>query len=225
MSDYLSAEYSKDRRPYTAYPEKLCAWLFRTFRMKAGMKMLEAGCGRGEFLSHFKNLGLEVCGIDASPAAAEYVHGIPVSICDIEKERIPFDDESFDIVYSKSLIEHFIDPEKFVGEAYRVLKPGGMLLTLVPDWESNYKIYFDDYTHRTPFSTAALELLYRVGGLEGTRVMKFRQLPIVWEYPALNMLCSLIAPFVPVRTKTPFLRWSRELMLAGIGRKPEHKRS
>ena len=142
MSDYLSAEYSEDRRPYTDYPEKLCAQLFRMFQMKAGMKMLEAGCGRGEFLSHFRDLGLDVCGIDASPSAAEYPHGIPVSVCDIEKKGIPYEDESFDVVYSKSLIEHFNDPEIFIREACRALKPGGMLLTLVPDWESNYKIYF-----------------------------------------------------------------------------------
>ena len=96
-----------------------------------------------------------------------------------------------------------------------------MLVTLAPDWEANYRIYFDDHTHRTPFSTVTLEDIYRIFGFEEVEVMKFRQLPVVWKYPALNIVCAVIAPFVPVRTKTKFLRWSRELMIRGCGRKPK----
>ncbi len=100
-----------------------------------------------------------------------------------------------------------------------MLKPGGLLLTLVPDWESNYKIYFDDFTHRTPFTKVALSDAYQMYGFQNVQVFKFRQLPILWRYPIFNYVSMLIAPFVPVRTKTKFFRWSRELMLVGVGRK------
>lgn len=219
MTDYIQVVYDKKTRPETDYPQKLCKHLFDRFGMKPGMKLLEAGCGRGEFLKNFKTLGLEVYGADISPEAPKLSPDVPIKVCDIETKGLDFPDSHFDIVYSKSFIEHLADPGKYFREAFRVLKPGGRLITLVPDWESNYKIYFDDYTHRSPFAAPALEDIYKIFGFRDILVLKFRQLPVVWEYPALNCLCAAVAPFVPVRTENKFLKWSRELMLLGCGTK------
>ena len=220
--NYLSVTYDEKSHPYTDYPKKLCAYLFQSFGFKEGMKMLEPGCGRGEFLGNFQDLGLDVYGVDISPEAREYTDKFPVEICDIENEELPFDDNTFDVIYSKSFIEHLYYPERYLLEAYRLLKPGGKLITLVPDWEANYKTYFDDFTHRTPFTQPSLEDAYKMYGFEDISVYKFRQLPIVWKYPSMNHLCALIAPFAPVRTKNKFLRWSRDLMLVGYGVKPKN---
>jgi SAM-dependent methyltransferase len=187
--------------------------------MRQGMKFLEAGCGRGEHLSHFKKLGLEVYGLDLSPEACKYQPDISIKLVNIEKENIPFEDSFFDIIYSKSFVEHLYYPECYLKEAYRVLKPGGLLLTIVPDWEVNYKIYFDDYTHRTPFTQISLKNFYQIFNFEDVKVYKFRQLPIVWRYPFLNYFCAIISPFIPVRTTNKFLKWSRHLMLIGSGKK------
>ena len=217
--NYLSVVYDEKSHPYSDYPKKLCAYLFQSFGFKEGMKMLEPGCGRGEFLKNFKDLGLDVVGVDASPEAIVLVDGLDIKLCDIENEKLPFDDNTFDVIYSKSFIEHLYYPEKYLEEAYRVLKPNGMLLTLVPDWESNYKTYFDDFTHRTPFTKMALTDAYKMYGFKEVRAFKFRQLPIVWKYPLMNYFCAFISPFIPVRTQNKFFRWSRELMLVGIGKK------
>lgn len=219
MTGYLAVVYDEGERPYTEYPELLCHYLFQSFGMKPGMTMLEPGCGRGEFLESFRKQGLNVQGVDISKEAQLLAKNFPVSICNVEKEALPFADNSFDIVYSKSFIEHLNDPSLYFSEANRVLKPGGLLLTLVPDWESNYKTYFDDFTHRSPFTKVALEDAYRIFGFSQVKVFKFRQLPIVWKYPLLNYVCAAISPFVPVRTKNKFFRWSRELMLVGSARK------
>jgi ubiquinone/menaquinone biosynthesis C-methylase UbiE len=218
--NYLSVVYDEKSHPYNDYPKKLCAYLFQSFGLKQGMKMLEPGCGRGEILKNFKELGLEVVGMDISPEATKFDNGLDVKLCDIENEALPFDDNTFDVIYSKSFIEHLYYPERYLEEAYRVLKPNGILLTLTPDWEVNYKKYFDDFTHRTPFTQTSLINAYKMYGFNNVNVYKFRQLPIVWKYPILNNFCAFIAPFVPVRTKVPFLRWSRELMLIGKGVKP-----
>lgn len=220
---YLSVVYDENSHPYTDYPQQLCNYLFQSFGLEKGMKMLEPGCGRGEFLSNFKDLGLDVYGVDISPEADSFSKEFTVKVCDVENESLPYKDETFDILFSKSFIEHLHNPGKYIEEAYRVLKPGGLLLTLVPDWESNYKIYFDDFTHKTPFTQISLVDAYKMYGFEDVTAYRFRQLPLVWKYPVLNYLCASIAPFVPVRSKNKFLRWSRELMLVGIGKKPLSK--
>ncbi|MBF0300557.1 MAG: class I SAM-dependent methyltransferase [Oligoflexia bacterium] len=213
MSQYLKTVYDTEIRPLTTYPSQLTKHLFQKFAMKSGQKILEAACGRGDFINCFRELGLDCYALDKSDEFQENILNIHLKKCNFESDQFPFRDNYFDIIYSKSLLEHLYDPENFFKEAVRVLKPGGLMLTLVPDWESNYKIYFDDHTHKTPYTSVALHDIYKMFSLRGIKVQKFRQLPIVWKYKQLNLLCSVIAPFVPVRTNVKFLRWSRELML------------
>ena len=217
VKNYLSVIYDEKSHPYNEYPMKLCSYLFKLFALEKGMKILEPGCGRGDFLNNFKKLGLDAEGVDISPESLYFENGLNIKLCDIEKEKLPYNDNTFDIVFSKSFIEHLYYPEKYLEEAHRVLKPGGKLITLVPDWESNYKKYFDDITHRTPFTKIALEDSYKMFGFSNIDVFKFRQLPIVWKFPILNYFCSIISPLIPVRVENKFFRWSRELMLVGYG--------
>lgn len=217
---YLSTFYDLKSKPYTSYPELLTKYLFERFNLTTGSCLLEPGVGRGEHLKLFNKLGLDVEGFDVTKDAIDYSPELNITILDSDNDKWPYEDSTFDIVYSKSFIEHLNDPTKYVRESFRVLKPGGLLLTLTPDWEVNYKKFYDDYTHIKPFTKISLHNIQVAEGFEDVKVYKFRQLPIVWKYPALNWVCATIAPFVPVRTNQKFLRWSRELMLVGIGKKP-----
>jgi len=221
MADYLNIIYDQKSHPKTSYPEKLVKYLFNSFKMQKGQIFLEPGCGRGEFLNEFNKLGLKCHGIDLSQYAGSMLDK-KVDVIkgfDLENDKWPYPDNFFDIIYNKSLLEHLNKPDKFLNEARRVLKPNGKILCLVPDWESNYKTYFDDFTHRTPFTKVSLNDIFEITDFKNISVIKFRQLPIVWRYPIINIFCFIISPFVPVRTKNKFLRWSRELMLIGYAQK------
>ena len=223
MSNYIKTIYNEKDRPITSYPDQLTKYLFDKFNMCSGMKFIEIGCGRGDFLKGFQKLGLDVCGFDISEEAVEFNQGIEIKIGSAEN-LLPYEDNTFDIIYSKSLIEHLNNPDKYIKEAYRILKPGGILLTLVPDWEANYRTYFDDYTHRTPFTVVSLKDIYKMFNLKNVEVVRFRQLPIVWKYPVLNYFCVLISKFLPTRINitckiSKFLFWSKEIMLIGYGAK------
>ena len=220
MADYLEIIYDEKSHPLNSYPSKLIKYLFDSYDMSKGQKILEPGCGRGEFLDAYRRLGLECHGLDLSPCAGGFLEGIEVKQANIEHEPLPYQDNYFDIIYSKSLMEHLHHPDKYLSEVFRILKPGGKVLCLIPDWESNYKTYFDDFTHVTPFTKISLRDILLMCDFTDVNVVKFRQLPIVWRYPFLNIFCAMISPLIPVRTQTKFLRWSRELMLIGSAKKP-----
>jgi len=220
--DYVSIVYDEKKRPRTDYPSRLASHLFDRYRMAKGMKILDTGCGRGELLEGFDRLGLEVTGLDRSPSAIEQLQRFHVGYCDLGRDAFPFPDAAFDVVFSKSMIEHFYEPDHFLSESLRVLKPGGRLIVLTPDWVTQMPIFYDDHTHRRPYTVSALDDLLRLVGLQNVTSQLFYQLPIVWRYPPLKCLSRLLQPFVPVtwKSKIKFLRWSVELMILATGVKP-----
>lgn len=54
------------------------------------------------------------------------------------------------------------DPTNFLRESYRILKTGGIIIIMTPDWVSNMKVYYDDYTHRTPFTIISMKNILKV---------------------------------------------------------------
>ena len=100
-----------------------------------GLRVLDAGCGRGEVLLACARAGAEVAGLDYAQAAVELttetLAGVPAA--DIRRgdvTRLPWEDASFDRILFADVIEH-VDPAltvKALSELRRVLRPGGLLL-------------------------------------------------------------------------------------------------
>lgn len=219
---YLRVHYSSKQRPLTDYPSLLARYLYDTYNLPRGASILDFGCGRCEVAAGFASLGMDVTTADVSPEATEYARDRNLKFCLVEASpthQLPWKDETFDVFFSKSLIEHLSAPLDFAQEAFRVLKPNGIFLALTPDWESNYKIFYDDITHVRPFTTKSMEQLLAMTGFGNVCVTRFRQLPLNWRHPSLDFASRLVAPWVSVRTKAKFFRWSRELMIAGYGQK------
>ena len=105
----------------------------------------------GDLLEEFRKLNLKVIGTDLLESAGKDYPLLKVFQNNIEKEALPFRSESVDIIFSKSFVEHLYNPKLFFDEAYRVLKKGGKLITLTPDWEVQTKKFYDDWTHKTRF--------------------------------------------------------------------------
>ena len=181
--------------------------------------MLECGHGRGEVLEAFSKRWITVYGIDREVVSDGYLAPHRILKVDMERDRFPFEDGYFDVVFSKSVIEHCHDPSHFLAESFRVLAPGGRLIVMTPDWKSQMEIFYDDFTHRTPFTPDGLSDALEMFGIREVKVEKFYQLPIVWKYPALKWVCRFLQLIIPVRwkLKNKFLRWSVELMILGTG--------
>lgn len=97
----------------------------------SGQRLLEVGCGMGTDLLQFARGGAKVTGVDLTPRSIEtsrqhlslYDERGDFAVADCE--RLPFDDASFDVVYSNGVLHHTPDTEGAVREIHRVLRPGG----------------------------------------------------------------------------------------------------
>ena len=224
---YISTIYNEKSIPKTGYPSQLIQYLIQRFGLSCGDKVLEIGCGRGDFLNAFKEAGLICSGIDRDLTAINFSPNLEIKICDLEKENIPYKNEYFDIVYHKSLIEHLYSPNHLMEETYRVLKKNGKLIILTPDWVSQMKVFYEDITHCRPYDEKALADTFSLFGFKDVIVEKFYQLPILWKYKFLKSLSFFLRLVFGVKltrlltkkTGIKFFRWSVELMVLGYGRK------
>jgi SAM-dependent methyltransferase len=102
--------------------------------------VLDAGSGNGSLLVALARRGYRVEGVDLSPASVAYSRrwiqrlGLAgraaVRVGDVA--RLPYSDECFDGLVSGEVLEHLPDDQKALGEAYRVLRPGGVCVVTVP---------------------------------------------------------------------------------------------
>ena len=102
-----------------------------------GMKILEVGCAGGLLCHRLKEHlpNAKITGVDLDVGHIDFAKKKAKELnlqCDFvagDAAQLPFEDNSFDICYSHTVM-NFCDPEKFVREQYRVLKPGGKMIVM-----------------------------------------------------------------------------------------------
>lgn len=93
-------------------------------------KVLELGCGTGHWTEFLIKKGFEVTAGDISKAMLEIAKSkrLNAEIIEINSENIPFEDNSFDLVVSITMLEFVHNQSKVIEEVKRVLKPGGWFI-------------------------------------------------------------------------------------------------
>lgn len=228
MSKYLETVYDVKVRPITAYPDQLIDYLIQRFSIAEGSKVLDNGCGRGDFLKAFEKRKMDVSGCDGAKELFrdEVLNDNKESFygnIDLESGKLPFEDNYFDVVFSKSVIEHIHKPENFLKECLRVLKPHGTVIMMSPDWVTTHYIFYDDFSHVQPYTRTGLKDVMKIFGFQEVCAEMFYQLPVVWKYPIVKIVCKLLQLLGPVKkiSRCKFFRFSRELMLLAYGTKGE----
>jgi SAM-dependent methyltransferase len=126
----VARNYAADRQ--------LDMWRRIGFTPARETSMLDFGCGGGERVDEFRRRGYQAFGCDvllpARPVGALQEHMTAAVIRPIELKpyRIPFDDGSFDLVFSITVFEHVLDYDSALAEIRRVLKPGGLAVHVFP---------------------------------------------------------------------------------------------
>lgn len=106
-------------------------------------KVVDIGCGDGYLKKYFEKRNFEYIGYD-------------IQDLDIEKDKINLDDNSIDLVINIGLIEALENTENLISESKRILKKGGIFYTLTPNWQKDYKNFYNNPIHKTPFTPNSL---------------------------------------------------------------------
>jgi SAM-dependent methyltransferase len=114
------------------------ARVIEALNLKPGDRLLDAGCGTGQFATAYALAGLAVTGIDLSPEmirrATEHGRelGVDVTWHVGSVDAIPAADGAFDAVHARVVLHFTPSPADALREFRRVLKPGGRLFVSVP---------------------------------------------------------------------------------------------
>jgi ubiquinone/menaquinone biosynthesis C-methylase UbiE len=104
---------------------------FAAFQSWKGKQVLEVGVGAGTDFVNFARAGAEATGIDLTENGISLarhrlsLEGLTATLRVADAEALPFEDASFDLVYSWGVLHHTPDTEKAISEVHRVLAPGG----------------------------------------------------------------------------------------------------
>jgi len=99
-----------------------------------GKKLLDFGCGTGGLLTEARRSGFEVCGVETQEAAVAFARSardLPVYVS-IEELRHTRGEDLFDVVVARHTLEHVSNPKQTLREFRGLLRPGGLLVIIVP---------------------------------------------------------------------------------------------
>ncbi len=133
-------------------------------------RILELGCGSGDFLAYLAERGLERAeGVDLSPEQIEQAGGRRLAVaCEDARERLARSAGCYDAIVAFDFLEHFTRDELFelLPLIHDALRPGGRLLVQTPNGAGIFasQIVFGDLTHLTILTEDSFRQLVRLHG-------------------------------------------------------------
>jgi SAM-dependent methyltransferase len=153
--------------------------------LRQGTRLLDLGAGDGSFVTVCGEAGLEARGLDISDGV------------NFEHDALPLDDGSIDVVTAISVIEHLYSPASMLDEVNRVLRPGGALILVCPNWRYSMKTYFNDPTHVHPYSEISLRQVLSNFGFSDVYVVPWLvcKPAWLWDLPRTFFVARWLIPF------------------------------
>jgi SAM-dependent methyltransferase len=107
-----------------------------------GLRVLEVGAGDGETLREIRRRGLATYTVAVDITAPREVPGRPPAadvflVGDLESMDLEPAGEEFDVIIAADVLEHLMDPWRAVAKLARLLRPGGLLLSSIPNFRNH----------------------------------------------------------------------------------------
>jgi SAM-dependent methyltransferase len=129
-------------------------------------RILDVGCGTGANLEMLSEFG-EAEGVDVSTEALSFCQQRGLNQVKLgEAEKLPYPDQTFDLVTALDVVEHLDDDLSGLREMHRVLKPGGHALMFVPAFMFLWGVQDDVSHHRRRYTMQQLKEKVRAAGFE-----------------------------------------------------------
>ena len=104
-------------------------------------RILDIGCGLGMYTAAFLRYSPHVYGVEVELERARQAIDRAAGVAQAVGEALPFASNTFDVVFNHEVLEHVTDDRQTVAEAVRVTRPGGHVVTFVPNrlwpWETH----------------------------------------------------------------------------------------
>ena len=163
MSDYHEAHFQ-------AGPHRTGVWKVIASHLAPWVppdaSVVDIGAGYCDWINHVR--AARRLAVDIWPGVARHAApGVQTALLDVATGLRTLGDASFDVVLASNVLEHF-PPEttaSIAGDIAAILKPGGRLIVIQPNFKYAWRTYFDDYTHRSVFTDVSLPALLRSTGL------------------------------------------------------------
>ncbi len=133
------------------------------------LKVLDLGCGDKFIKEPFEISNCEYKGYD-------------IQDLDLEKDSLPDKDESVDVVVTLGLIEALDNPSHLLKESFRVLKKGGFIYIITPNWKKDHKNFYNNFYHKTPFTPESLETGLSLNGFSYVKTFPGLRCKPKWYY-------------------------------------------
>lgn len=177
-------------------------WDFSLSRiMKDATAILEVGAGWCDFINHAsadRRVAVDIWPGIVDAAAPEVEAHIGSA------ETLTFlDDGSIDAVFASNVVEHLTHDQfdRVLVETARILRPGGQLVLVQPNFRLSYKRYFDDFTHVTMWSDVSLgDFLSSRGWVVDRAQARYMPFSVKSRLPVSRLLIRayLASPFKPM---------------------------
>ena len=157
-----------------------------------GGRLLDIGCGGGNFLLSMQKLGWQAEGVEFNETAVKTCQQAGLNVYHGDLAQAAFEDNTFDVVTARHVIEHIPDPVSFASEIFRILKPGGLMVLKTPNslalarhWFGTNWFANDVPRHLILFSMKTLQFLAKKHGFKGKTIRTFSTPKIIlnsWDY-------------------------------------------
>jgi ubiquinone/menaquinone biosynthesis C-methylase UbiE len=199
MSGYHDSRLAQDPRRATTW-SALWTYFFR-HHVRPDDCVLDLGAGYGDFINSVT--AKTRIAVDQWPGMADHLAQGVVPIVTSATDLSPVAGASVDFALASNLFEHLTREEAraTLAELRRVMKAGGTLALLQPNYRYAYREYFDDYTHIVAYSHIALADLLQAEGWRVTTVKpRFLPLTIKSRLPTWGWLIGayLRSPIKPM---------------------------
>jgi 2-polyprenyl-3-methyl-5-hydroxy-6-metoxy-1,4-benzoquinol methylase len=194
-----------------ARPERMSILDFCRPVVATGTRVLDIGCGYGDFVAPFLRAGCVPFGIESSPHRARYAAERGIRTANIPVEALDAETFStrFDLVLANHVLEHVRDPRAFVAAIERVLEPGGWVCLAVPNVQNAFLFHDFFYVlHIHGFTPRSLKLLLAQHHFAIQRAMCDHEIRVLTQwapqprsdgYPSNDYVRYADAPQPPVR--------------------------